>query len=749
VDHLALIAVAAAVGGAIAGCHPTGYRVTDIIYPAALALLFSLSAAFTGRSVLLVVAVIGVAMSRGWVLAPAVAAVCMAFASTVPRKAYPQIGAIVGALEIQVVLRWSPHAFQGFDSVVAGVVCAVTLGSGWHRLPRRERRRVLLGGFGLLGLAAVLSAPVAITALQSKGDADRGSTQARAALDDVDRGDAPDAVADLRVAATEFAAAHQRTDAWWTWGGTIVPVIAQQHRAVVDLSGAGQALASGAAQEAGTLDFHRLARRGRIDLPAVEALKGPLDRLDRQIASAEAAARDSRSGWLVAQIADPLAKLDSDLNRAKKSTDLATAAVDQVPDLLGADGTRHYLVVFMTPAEARGLGGFLGAFAEVTVQAGKLTVTRTGLPKNLADPDGVPKLTGPADYLARYGRFDPEQKLEDVGYSPDFPTVAEVLTQVYPQVGGDPVDGVMVLDPYTLAALLQFTGPISVPGFPQSLDSSDAADILLRQQYIELGQLADQPARHDLLQAALSVGFQRLTSETLPSPKALADALGPDVKQGRLAFWTTDTAAHPLLEQLGLSGAFPTPPSDPGDVFASTVTNVANDKIDAYLHEDTTEAVDYDPANGRITEDVTITFHNTASAKLPVYVVGSYAGSGLPLGTNYMWLTLYSPFDMTSATLNGRQLTFAGAQAEVGVLARSAYLQIPAGGTAVVKAAFAGYGPSGHDFTAVLRLQPMANPTTASVAVTAAPGWHLAASTPPNWVAGPNEVQSNTWKFQK
>ena len=51
-----------------------------------------------------------------------------------------------------------------------------------------------------------------------------------------------------------------------------------------------------------------------------------------------------------------------------------------------------------------------------------------------------------------------------MSYAPDLPTVADVIQQLYPQAGGDHIDGVLALDPYGLAALIGMTGPIKVPG---------------------------------------------------------------------------------------------------------------------------------------------------------------------------------------------------------------------------------------------------------------------------------------------
>ena len=43
--------------------------------------------------------------------------------------------------------------------------------------------------------------------------------------------------------------------------------------------------------------------------------------------------------------------------------------------------------------------------------------------------------------------------------------MAEAVRQMWPQSGGQPLDGVLYLDPETLAALMHLTGPVTVPGY--------------------------------------------------------------------------------------------------------------------------------------------------------------------------------------------------------------------------------------------------------------------------------------------
>ena len=63
--------------------------------------------------------------------------------------------------------------------------------------------------------------------------------------------------------------------------------------------------------------------------------------------------------------------------------------------------------------------------------------------------------------------------------SPDFPSVAEVLETLAPQAGLPRVDGVLSVDPAGLAALLQLTGPVTVPDWPVPIDSGNVVNVTL------------------------------------------------------------------------------------------------------------------------------------------------------------------------------------------------------------------------------------------------------------------------------
>ena len=415
-----------------------------------------------------------------------------------------------------------------------------------------------------------------------------------------------------------------------------------------------------------------------------------------------------------------LDQLDTKIFGAQASASLAAQLVQVAPSLLGGDGVRHYFIAFMDTAESRGLGGLIASYGELTADQGHLTLTRSGdiSQLNEALPKGGGHLTGPADYLARYGAFHPQKLMQDLSYAPDLPTVADVIRQLYPQAGGDPIDGVLALDPYGLAALIHLTGPIEVPGLGR-LTAANTASELLQGQYAAFpGQ---QRVAHNYDQDALKIEFHKLTTGSLPGPRALSDALDTEVRQGRIEFWSFDKADQPVLYRLGLAGAFPAARGH--DLLAVTTQNAANNKIDVYLQRSISDAVNYDPTNGAVASKVTITLHNGAPAQgLPSEVIGSYPHSGLPSGTNETWLTLYSPLGLRAATVNGLSQGVSD-KAELGVHAYSEYVDIPPESSVTLTFDLAGVTTPGQAYRLTLYNQPMVLPDADTVTVRPTPGW--------------------------
>ena len=375
---------------------------------------------------------------------------------------------------------------------------------------------------------------------------------------------------------------------------------------------------------------------GVLDLEQVASFGPPLERSATALEAALDDLAAVSSSWLLPPVDDRYRNFSAELTDAAADAEVAVEAVALAPALFGGEGDRRYLILFTTPAEMRGLGGFVGNYGELTAVDGDVELTRSGRVNDVKPAVGAPPwtITGPADYVERWGRYEVGRYVQDTTYSPDFPSVAQVWEEMYPQMpGGGAVDGVIVVDPYALAALMTFTGPIVVPGYDTPLTSENAADILLREQYVTFAQDNDQ--RIDFLDDVTRLTFEALTAGDLPGPREVTDVLGPMVAQGRLLVHSVTPGEQDFFTGIDLDGALP---EVDGDFLSVTTQNSGNNKIDIFLHRRIRYDVRYDPDTGRVEADVTVTLRNDAPASgLPDYVIGNRDTSRIPPGANQMY----------------------------------------------------------------------------------------------------------------
>jgi len=740
------LAGAAGIAAAAAGCQPTGTPIVDPLYAAVFAALVTYVCSRASRETLVVFSVVAVAMSRAWLEIPAAAALLIALGSILPKHSRRRVGALIGALSVETLLRWPSIAFHGSTAAVAAAVLALLFVSAYRRSSTVERRRAkrMLALTGVLAVG--FSVPLLFASSLARTDISVGQLAAESAFGDVSSGSAALATPKLRTATAAFGNATSKLESWWTSVARLVPVIAQQRQALAAGAATARDVVAVAAREAPNFDYQEVDyHKGQVDLGRISSMLGPAKTLDRSLAKATAHLAGLKSPWLVGPIRSRLQTFDTDLGRAESSTDLAVKAIPLVPDMLGAKGPQHYFLAFVSPSESRGLDGIVAAYGELTAVHGRLSLSISGPVESLDAllPSGGGRLTGLPDFTARYGQFDPGQHFQDTTYSPDLPTVAQVISQLYAQTGGDQLDGVLMVDPYGLAPLLSITGPVAVPGLAQPLTSHNAPEILLKTQY--LTGLA-QNTRHDLLQYALHATFQRLVNGSLPGPRVLSRELEPAVLGGRIAFWSVHPKDAPLVQALHLEDAFPK--ATGGDLVAVTTQNAGANKIDAYLHTSIADHVTFDPSTGAERSILRVTLTNDAPATgLPPLVIDSPAVPGLAPGINETWLSVYSPLSFDQVTINGTPGTMSATR-ELGVWAYSTYVDVAPRASVTVRVGLVGKVAPGSTLRLSVRLQPSANPVRAQVVVAPAGPWALAAGgSPLGWDLGPAVVQQRVFRF--
>jgi hypothetical protein len=690
VDERVAIGIAAVSGviAATAGAEPTGSAGVDavLVFLSVAAVVWasasapwwaSASACGVGAAIALqpVVAAIGlVGFIAGLVVG-------------LRRQDQPELRAVVGGIAANVLIRSELDGFFGLSALIGISVLGALFLLGLRRRPSTIRRYGWITIASVLGLAVVAMLGLGIAVLSARPDLTNASRQSQAAIDSLNAGDYEVAAQTLQQASSSFGRADNRLGGLVALPSRLIPIVAQNVVAGADLSGAAQEATADAAAALGLVDAESLRLvDGAVDLEAVSAVEAPLVRVQDALADLSVVADDVESPWLLDRVQQELADLEADLDDNEPRLQNAIDAVRLAPQMLGADGERRYLILFTTPSEARGLGGFVGNYAEVTADNGKVEVLTFA---RRSDLDAVAKdgavCTGcPQELLDRYGRFGlnsgPNGAVQNkvwtnITMPSHFPYVAESASILYPQSGGVPVDGVFVLDPYVVQELMQFTGPIDVPELGVTVEPDDAAQFIIEDQYL----LAGNEGHVDRIDALQTLGERvvvRLLSGSLPRPAELSKVLSPLVEERRLLFWTDEAVEQDLLDRTGLLGSLPELGDDGG--FSVSVTNASGSKIEIFLERTVDVRIEEDLSGNReLIADVTLTNGSPASG-LPNYVIGNAVG--LPDGWSRLFVSFYGPPSVVSVTLDGSPIEIEPAT-EAGWSAYGDFVDIPPGGT--------------------------------------------------------------------
>ncbi|MGA1441043.1 MAG: DUF4012 domain-containing protein, partial [Ilumatobacteraceae bacterium] len=349
-----------------------------------------------------------------------------------------------------------------------------------------------------------------------------------------------------------------------------------------------------------------------------------------------------------------LDELEADVVRERAVGVRTLAALEIAPEVLGADGERVYFLMFTTPAEARGQGGFMGSWAELTVDDGRISMTAFGYTGELGGRmDDARLSTAPQDWLDRWGRvgFDgrsdgavAREAWSNITISPVFSSTAQVVADLYPQSGGRPIDGVVSLDVETMASLLDVVGPVDAESVEVTITGDNAARFLLADQY----RLDDAASRDVLEDVAVEV-LRRIISGGADDPLALGRAMVDPARQGRLLAWSADPDVQSVISDNHLDGrVFRRAPADDDAAvdLAVRVVNSNPSKIDVFLGRDVCVAAVDEFVS------VAVTFTNDAPSEgLPDVVIGN--GGGRPFGSNRTIATLHSSTPVRTARIDG------------------------------------------------------------------------------------------------
>jgi hypothetical protein len=625
------------------------------------------------------------------------------------------------------------YTYERLSAAAAFLVASTVIGTallGFLAVPVNgapgrlsPRARVVLGLAGLAAAAVIV--PSLIAAVRARAPAAAAEAAVERGLTAARSGDSPRAAREFTEADALFAEARDMLSGPLSSLALGVPVLGQNVSAARDVARVGADISHAGARLTSSADPQHLSiDGGTVRLDEVRRLEPELANTVDELTVARERLRRIDRHVLVPTLTQALDLLDRKLDRAVSETERASDAVRLLPAILGGDGQRHYFLAVQNNAESRGTGGFIGNWGEVSARDGHVELSRFDRLQVLQDT-GSPTRSVPADYKARYANFQSLFNWAALNVTPDFPTLGSLIAGLYPQSGGQPVDGVIAIDPVGLSSILELTGPITVPDWPDPITADNVVNVTLSQAYT---RIADRDRRVAFLGEVAEETWHAFTGRRLGQPARILKVLTTAVNGKHLMVWFQRPDEQRLAERTGIAGSVP--PSDRDQVLVTT-QNVGANKIDQYVFREVHYNVRLEPEPGSasfgLRSRLDVTLRNTAPASgLATEVIGPNVFGPLP-GESRNYLSVLSPLDLDSATLARLPLRPAAFD-ELGRRSYSLEVDVPAGGEQTVVLQLSGnvkQEPGGW-YEIHLARQPLLLPDRVDVSLEVAPGYRLA-----------------------
>jgi hypothetical protein len=322
-------------------------------------------------------------------------------------------------------------------------------------------------------------------------------------------------------------------------------------------------------------------------------LIGILQSVREDLAAARQAGTDIDVNVIPASDRTAVRKALADLTLASQAFDEVWPSLPAVLDLLGFNGPRTYLVEQTNPAELRAGGGFIGTVSLLRTEAGHVKLDKS-LPVEAFDWCNAAACVHPRPMPWQPGYVAPPPELagppmplqsqltawslEDSGFYPDFATNAVTAESFANRLLNVKLDGVIAIDFYAVAPLLEVTGPIALPEYKLTLTASNFVD-----QIVGL-DLSRDPNHKNVISTAAAKMVGQLSHAQASDVTRLLQIVQEQVRARHLQVFFNNPAVQAQTGRLGFTDTLN--PRRAGDFMLETEDNYGGSKADYFIERD-------------------------------------------------------------------------------------------------------------------------------------------------------------------
>ncbi|MFH0979601.1 MAG: DUF4012 domain-containing protein [Candidatus Roizmanbacteria bacterium] len=352
----------------------------------------------------------------------------------------------------------------------------------------------------------------------------------------------------------------------------------------------------------------------------------------------------------------------------------AKPLIKKLPEILGSDEEKTYLILYQNDKERRATGGFLTFYAVFKIKKGKITIDRSNdiysLDETIANHPKAPS------EILTYHKDVNVFNIRDSNLSPDFVESVKLFESLYQKSGAKvKYDGIIAMDSKILVDMLTIFGDTEVNGVTFSAKEDKRCDC--PEAIYTLFDIVDRPVNYfkenrkgilgDLMYALFykAIGYS-------PSKYwgTLMQTMYKNMEEKHILLYFVDSELQKSVEQINFAGRI----NDyEGDYLHINNVNFAGAKANLFVSEEI-ESV----TKGK-NREVTVNFRNP----YPHSDCNLERGGLCLNATLRNWIRLYVPKGSILESFQGSQKKIQTFD-ELGKTVFEGYLEVPTQGKATV-----------------------------------------------------------------
>lgn len=289
-------------------------------------------------------------------------------------------------------------------------------------------------------------------------------------------------------------------------------------------------------------------------LDVIAATQEPAQRSEAAFADADRRLAAVDSSGFFGPVRDAYDSLETLVGSSRSTLGSVYRAARIMPDLLGGDGPRRYLLVFENNAELRSTGGLAGSVSVVVADHGSVHIVH----QEATHSFGITRRSPVPLTKEEEAVFGPAlgQYFLDANLIPDVPRASQLMAAHWDHAYHQRIDGIFLVDPVAVSYLLAGTGPVAVPGYQPV-----TADTVVASVENDIYKETTSFAAHDAYQDAVAKAVFDAFANGRGNAVQVISGLVQGVEEGRIRMHSFDRPVQQEIAGTAIAGELPEEPA--------------------------------------------------------------------------------------------------------------------------------------------------------------------------------------------